>query len=669
MYLRSTKRSNKDGSEVQYYQLAENVWDPKRKCSVAKVVYNFGRADQVDPESLRRLAKSIQRVFGEEPTVDGQAGELDLRDSWPYGGVYALEALWKELDIGDVLRSHAATKHQAIFERALFVMVANRCLSPYSKLYCWEQWLREDVFLPGARAIELHHLYLAMDFLEEHKAEVEKAIYFKMADLMNADVDVVFYDTTSLHFEIDEEDEQQDYALSKPLRKRGYAKNGRTDAPQIVIGLAVTRDGLPVRSWVFSGDTSDVTTVDKVKQDLRGWRLGRCVFVGDAGMNSADNRRRLSLGNGKYILGSRMRAGDEVTKDVLGRSGRYKVVRDNLRVKEVSVGDGERRQRYVVCHNPDEQARQRQHRDKVIAELDAELSTMQQSAAHGKLSARARELLTSGRYGKYLRETERGDICINRAAIHNEERYDGKWVITSNDDTLTSEDLALGYKQLLRVEQCWRHLKSGLKMRPVFHYLPSRIHAHVSICVLALLLERVAEIRTGQTWRNLAAQLQKIQVIEYDRGDARIQQTTAVRPEAERLLKMLNIAPPPKLHSVVPIPASPAPASAPASLSASDGAALAPGSLSAPASPSASHTADPVGASLAPAEVADPASASQSAVPSMAPARSATRLHSARPPRRGDATATAPTATAPTATAPTATAPTAPAATVAAPTS
>jgi transposase len=587
MYLRTTKRRNADGSEIRYYQLAENTWDATRRCAVAKVIYSFGRADQVDGEKLQRLAKSILRIFGGEGAmVGGAAGEVRLRDSWPYGGVYVVEALWKELGIDAVLRKHAGTKHAAeTFERAMFLMVANRCLSPCSKLYCWEQWLREEVFLPNARALELHHLYLAMDFFETHKLEVEKAIYFQMADLMNADVDLIFYDTTSLHFEVDEEDEDEQTNLARkhpPLRKRGYSKNGRTDAPQIVVGLAVTRDGLPVRSWVFSGETADVTTVEKVKQDLRGWRLGRCVFVGDSGMNSEDNRRQLALGNGKYILASRMRAGDEVTKDVLARPGRYKPVRDNLRVKEVIVGDGERRQRYVVCHNPAEEKRQRAHRAKVITELEAELSTMQ-TPTDGKLSRRAQELLTSGRYSRYLRQTERSGLRIDRTAVHEQERYDGKWVITSNDDTLTPEDLALGYKQLLRVEQCWRQLKSGLKMRPVFHYRPWRIHAHISIAVLALLIERVAEIRTGETWRNLVAQLQKIQVVEYDRDEARIQQTTEVRTEAELLLKKLKVALPPKLHSVAPIPgdarpsalaphASPEASASPVSVEAADAA-------------------------------------------------------------------------------------------------
>ena len=559
MYLRTTKRRNADGSEVHYYQLAENRWDAARGCAVAKVVYSFGRADEVDGEALRRLAASILRVVGDD-VAQGDVGEqsdLRVREAWPYGGVYVLEQLWRELGIDRVVREHAKSKRTAqAFERALFAMVGNRALSPYSKLYCWEQWLEHEVFLPSAQPLELHHLYLAMDFLEDHKTEIEKSIYFAMADLMNADVDVIFYDTTSLHFEIDEEDAgtvQRKGQKYEPQRKRGHSKNGRGDAPQIVVGLAITRDGLPVRSWVFSGETSDVTTVAKVKEDLRGWRLGRCVFVGDAGMNSEDNRRTLALGNGKYILASRMRAGDEVTTEVLTRAGRYQQVRDNLRVKEVTVGDGERRQRYVVCHNPSEQERQRKHREHVVAELELELGSLEQRKGK-RHSKRACELRTSARFGKYLRETSTGKLLIDRGAIADAQRYDGKWVITTNDDTLSAEDLALGYKQLLRVEQCWRQLKSGLRMRPVFHHRPWRIHAHVTISVLALLLERIAEIRAGDTWRNVCAQLERVKVVEYDRGEVRVQQTTQLTPEIENMLRALKVPPPPKLHAVAAAP-------------------------------------------------------------------------------------------------------------------
>lgn len=571
MYLRTTKRRNADGSEVRYFQLAENVWDAAKGCSVAKVIYSFGRGDDVDAEKMRRLAGSILRVFGDEKDL-AAADDVSVRDAWPYGGVYVLQQFWKELGIDTLIEGLLAPlRVKAPFERALFAMVANRALAPYSKLYCCEQWLRDEVLLPDGSEIELQHLYRAMDFFEDHKAQIEKSLYFTMADLMNADVDLIFYDTTSLHFEVDQEDalETEDEVKGDPeddvdaeaatvgqsdlgLRKRGHSKNGRTDAPQIVIGLAVTRDGLPVRSWVFPGNTADVSTVEKVKEDLRGWKLGRCLFVGDAGMNSEENRQRLGLGNGKYILASKMRSGDEVTKIVLARAGRYKEVKDNLRVKEVVVGDGERRQRYVVCHNPHEETRQSAHREKLLTQLEAELLALKDKTMQGH-STRVCELLTSRRFKRYLRKVGTGGLAIDRAAVEEASRYDGKWVVTSNDDTLSAEDMALGYKQLMRVEECWRTLKSGLRMRPVYHFRPRRIRAHVGISMLALLLERIVEIRVKDTWRNVRATLQTIKIVEYDRAGARIRQTSNVREDAAALLRKLKVPMPPKVHAVAQI--------------------------------------------------------------------------------------------------------------------
>ena len=557
MYLRSISRRNADGSMVRYYQLAENVWNPEKRCAVAKVVYSFGRGDQIDPDAMRRLARSILRVFSSEEAL---AAEPDVRviQSWPYGGAYVLDALWSELEIPKVVEEHARLqKTKQPFERALFAMVANKALQPYSKLYCHEQWLPEEVFFEGREALELQHLYRAMDFLEANKEKIERAIYYRVADLFNVDVDLIFYDTTSLHFEIDEEDEVASHGNEmaggrryEPLRKRGHSKNGRTDAPQVVVGLAVTRDGMPVRSWVFPGNTNDATTIEKVKEDLRGWKLNRCVFVGDAGMNSEENRRRLSLGGGKYILAARMRAGDEVTKEVVTRAGRYQTVAENLRVKEVVVEDGERRRRYVVCHSPKEAERQRQHRQRLLEELRLELEGQREPLRGRRHSKRTCELLTSRRYGRYLRQTPGGVPKIDQAAVAAEAKLDGKWVITSNDDSLSAEDLALGYKQLMRVEECWRSMKSGLRTRPIFHWTPHRICAHISLCVLALLLERMAEQRAGDTWRNILARLDAIKVVEYERGTARVLQTTEVRSETNEMLRRLRIALPPRLHRV-----------------------------------------------------------------------------------------------------------------------
>ena len=249
-----------------------------------------------------------------------------------------------------------------------------------------------------------------------------------------------------------------------------------------------------------------------------------------------------------------MRAGDEVSEEVVTRQGRYHEVAENLRVKEVTVGDGERRQRYVVCHNPEEEKRQRHHRAKVIEDLERELATLEPPVEGKNQSKRTCELLTTERYRRYLRQSVKGILHIDRTAIREEEKLDGKWVITSNDDTLTPEDLALGYKQLMRVEECWRTMKSGLRMRPAHHWRPHRICAHVRLCVMALLLERIAERRAGDTWRNLLAKLDAVKVVEYERAGAKIRQTTEVRNEVLGLLRKLGVAPPPLLHAIKPAP-------------------------------------------------------------------------------------------------------------------
>ena len=238
-----------------------------------------------------------------------------------------------------------------------------------------------------------------------------------------------------------------------------------------------------------------------------------------------------------------------MTREVVNHPGRFKEVGPNLRLKEVVLGDGERRRRYVLCHNPQEEKRQQEHRKRVIRDLEAELETVrsQPDSTHTK---RMCQLMASSRYGRFLIDVPGSGLMVNRTAIEEAKKYDGKWVVTSNDDTLRAEDLALGYKQLMRVEESWRTLKSGLGLRPVYHWRPWRIQAHVTIAGLALLLERVIEIRGQDTWRNLRAQLKTIKVVAYERGGTHVRQTTEVRPSVAALLRKLRVAPPPTLHTV-----------------------------------------------------------------------------------------------------------------------
>ncbi len=545
MYLRQSTQKRADGSTLRHLQIAENVWDPVKKRSRVRILYNCGRAD--DPkaaERLRRLARSIlKRCSPEELVAAGPA--LTIADAWPYGDVYALQRLWERAGLPALIAEQADPgKFEFSVERALFAMVANRALAPSSKLHCHQQWLAEDVRIEGCGELELHHLYRAMDFLHERKTVLEEGLYYRVADLLNLDVELVFYDTTSLHFEIADEDGGDPEAGGPPLRKRGHSKNGRGDAPQVLVGLAVTREGFPVRHWVFPGNTVDVSTVARVKRDLKGWRLNRCVFVGDAGMVSAENLKALARGGGRYIVCMPVRRGGEADQ-VIGRRGRYREVAENLQVKEVVVGEGERRRRYAVCFNPREAGRQRRHRAKVLAELEAELASLRPSA--GGHRKRVCELRASGRYGRYLRLTKTGLARVSRAQVKAAERLDGKFVVHSNDDTLGAEDLALGYKQLQRVEQAWRRLKSGLGLRPVHHHAERRIRAHVALSVIALLLERMAEHACGDTWRNIRDDLKQIKLVQLSGPNGALWQLTEPRPDASKRLKSLRIPPPPTI--------------------------------------------------------------------------------------------------------------------------
>src|SRR3954463_16630291 len=550
MYLRVTERRNRDGSTVAYYALAENVWNAQTKRSEAQVIHTFGRADQLDKAALQRLVASIQRVIdADAPGAIATRGKASLpaieSDAvFELGVVLAARTLWEDLGIGAAIRGCIAEGDlSAPHEMALFAMAAQRLDDPGSKLGCATRWLPDIAYLPEARDLTLHQFYRALDFLAAWSDQIERAVFLRAADLFRLDVDLIFYDTTTAYFEIDEPDEHCELwggKLYAPLRRRGHNREARDTQPQVIIALAVTRDGMPVRSWVLPGDTADVTTVARIKDDLRAWRLGRCLFVGDAGMYSADNLAALSRGLGRYILAVPMRKVKDIELDVLTRPGRYKQVADNLQVKEVWVGDGERRKRYVLCLNPQEAERERARRQQLLIELDAELALLEQRGDDHPKAACA--LMASRRYGRYLSADWRGRPRMDTAKVKAAEKFDCKFVVISNDDTLSAEDIALGYKGAWIIESCFRRMKqTGLKVRPMFHWTPRRIEAHVKLCVLALQIQRAAEIRCQLPWARIAHILGGLKAVRYRCEGRAIVQRTKIAAELAETLKKFGV--------------------------------------------------------------------------------------------------------------------------------
>jgi len=564
MYLRETRRTNRDGSVVAYLQLAHNERHPETGNPVAKVIHNFGRAEQVDRQALARLVASISRFLTPEQAMSAAAGaDVEVLDSRHLGGAWTLDRVWERLRIGAAIRRVATGRRldgEAV-ERVLFALVAQRALEPGSKL-AGTKWVAERVAIEGCTGFSEDAAYAAMDFLLEALDEIAGEIFSSVAHLLNLDLDIIFVDTTSTYWEVDGADELADLqevvdddGVSRPVesgvRAFGHSKDHRTDLPQVMIAMAVTRDGVPVRCWTFPGNTADTSIIRTVKDDLAGWNLHRMVWVADRGFASAANRAYLTRGGGHYIHAEKLRNTNTEAAAALARAGRYRTVAGNLRVKEVAVapggnGDGDqgaRAQRFVVCHNPEQADRDQAVRGRLVAHLE-QLMT----GSDGWTDRRRDEFVGSlkGKPGlrRYLRRTNGGLLRVDAAAIKRESHLDGKWLLRTSDSTLTPDDLAAAYKTLLHVERGWRDMKGALGLRPVFHYREDRIRAHVQLCWLALLLMRVVENATDDTWRNVRHELDRMHLVTLATADGHVAQRSATTAGQKTILAALQLGEP-----------------------------------------------------------------------------------------------------------------------------
>ncbi len=577
MYLRFSQRTNVDGTVVRYVALAHNRRvDGKSK---PDVLMNLGRVDRLDVDGLLRLAASIRKHFGDgdgltdsaEAGLAAGAAPMEVADARPIGAAWLLHGLWARLEIGQAIKRVAdGRRFTTAVERVLFALVCNRAIEPMSKLSAAE-WATQDVVIPGLAGMDDDQAYRAMDLLVEAdtQGQVQEAVFFAVAHLLNLEVDLLFFDTTSTYFERDDEDEpgdgERDGQAREGFRRYGKSKDHRDDLPQIVIGLAVTRTGIPVRCWCWPGNTQDQTLLAEVKDDLRAWKLGRVITVVDRGFSAADNLAYLRRAGGHYIAGMRMRDGTDLVEAALSRQGRYQQVRDNLRVKEVRLDGTD--QRLVICHNPDQAQRDQAKRDEAITRIEAELDRIRAQRERDRtrqLSDKARGKAEAGHVraecalrdhptlGRWLRQQPNGRLVIDRAKVKAETRLDGKYLLATSDPDLSAEDVALGYKNLLEAERGFRDLKSQLLLRPVFHRLEHRIRAHVLLCWLALLLTRVAERHSGQTWRRIERETSRLAQVTLAGEAGTIVQTTPLRPTQRAIYQALSIDPPPRVSTFDP---------------------------------------------------------------------------------------------------------------------
>ncbi len=545
MNIRETKTKNKYGSTYTYLQLVHNHRDKVTGKTVTKVFLNLGRKDKLSTEFIRSIVENLSSLLDVPSCTLGPSVPFAFHKSKQLGGSFLLDALWKKLGMGLAVSKLVSDRSfRSPVERMCFALVAGRILDHGSKLSL-EHWVENLAYIRGLAFVDVHSLYRVMDFMFESGDRIQQSVFTSVAKNAKLDVDVIFLDTTNTYFEC-----KPDTGVVS-LKKLGYSKDKHPELPLVSIAFAVTRDGIPVRHWVFPGNTSDQSIVEKVKDDLSDWNLGNVVMVEDAGFNSDDNRRVLRRECGDYIIGEKLRSGSRgAAVEALHRHGRYKEIRDGLFIKDVVMDEGSATQRrYVIVKNSEAEKHDRLVREDIVKEVQFRLDSLAQieGEAHTKAICALR---SHGTFGRYVRQSKSGVLSLDQEKIAEDSLLDGKFLVSASNMKMKAEDIVMGYKQLWVIERLFRDMKNILNIRPVYHRLEERIKCHVLICWMAMILIRVAENETGMTWHRIEKAMSCITAGAIESGGYTSWIASDITAEAVEIFEKLKITPPQNVLSV-----------------------------------------------------------------------------------------------------------------------
>jgi hypothetical protein len=541
-----------------YLQIVENRWEDGRPRQ--RVIATLGRLDQLQQTgqldalliSGARLAQSVLLLSAH---AKGQVPTITIRRIGP---ALIFQRLWRETGCQRVIeRLLDGRRFEFDVERAIFLTVLHRLFAPGSDRAA-DKW-KADYQIEGCDALQLHHLYRAMAWLGEElphdqqadktpfaprciKDRIEEGVFGHRRDLFT-DLQLVFFDTTSIYFEGEG---------GEDIGQRGFSKDHRPDLYQMVVGAVLDGQGRPICCELWPGNTTDVTTLIPVVDRLRSrFGIRRVCIVADRGMISRETIEALEQPERgwQYILGARMRSQNEVKDEVLSRAGRYRVVHPKsaardaaspLKVKEVWVDE----RRYVVCLNDDEARKDAADREAIVAALREQLHSGDKALVGNK------------GYRRYLSGSDSPGFRIDEAKIAEDARYDGKWVLRTNTE-LDSAEVALQYKRLWMVEHWFRSCKTLLQTRPIYHRCDETIRGHVFCSFLALVLRQELQARLEERghdleWADVIQDLDRLQQAEVEQDGKRFLLRSEVQGTCGKVFQTVGVALPPTVQQVAP---------------------------------------------------------------------------------------------------------------------
>jgi len=563
MYLREATVKAK-GRTYSYLQICETVRVGRK--NTRKVLGHLGRSDQLDPKKLDGLIQHLRRYSSPEVQAYRPLSELEILSAKEYGAVLVCRRLWEMLGLEEFL----AGQPEAIRE-AIFRLVSSRLLEPQSKL-ATSEW-QDSVYWPSqASRPSYDGLLAAMDALLPLKAELEEKLFQRYSqDLFSLNLRFVLYDLTSSYFEDDGVCE---------LAEFGYSRDHRPDRRQVMWGMAITPEGLPISQRVFPGNTGDSKTVIETTQGLRErFGLAKVMIVADQGMFSAENALELEAAGQPYLLAIKVRSmklGEAAVKAAakLGLP-RPKDPGAEWSVREVGLENG---RRHIVVFSAFKAQHDRVVRLTRLQKTRTDLRSLARHAAQRKLK-RADVIATAsrvfaehetGQYFGYLASDGGLSFWLERATYRRQRRLDGIFILQTNQDSnqLSPQEAVAAYRQLMEVERAFRLIKSPvIKVRPIFHWSQRRVEAHLFICHLAFLLAKALELKlgelpeaerdplSGEPERKLTATraltlLRSLKVVEHRWQEWDVAQLTVPSAAVKTLLGSLDLKELPKLLSI-----------------------------------------------------------------------------------------------------------------------
>jgi transposase len=544
----------KNSGARQYLQIVENARDHGRVRQ--RVLTTLGRLDELQQSGqLDALLASGARFA--EPILlltahrSGQAPAITTRRIGPS---LIFERLWQQTGCQQIVNQLLEGRAFAFpLERAVFLTVLHRLCASGSDRSA-QQW-KADYRLDGADDLALHQLYRTMAWLGEQlpddqqhgftklvprctKDVIEEQLFAHRRDLFS-ELNLVFFDTTSLYFEGEGGD---------TLGEHGYSKDHRPDLHQMVVGAVLDQDGRPICCELWPGNTADVTTLIAVVDRLRRrFRIRQACIVADRGMMCQEAIEELEGTGRPFILGARMRRHKEVRDEVLADTSRFRTVHGRrrqstdpapLRVKEVWVGA----RRYVVCVNDEQVKEDRRKRAEIVAAL------------RDQLRAGDKSLVGNKGYRRYLKVAGESHFVIDEEKLAAEARYDGMWVLRTNTE-LTTAAVALEYKKLWMVEDWFRSCKTLLETRPIYHRCDETIRGHVFCSFLALVLRQELQARLAARshefeWSDIMRDLERVQYVEVAQGAKRYLLRSELQGTAGHVFQSVGVAVPPTVQEL-----------------------------------------------------------------------------------------------------------------------